>query len=642
MYLTARFKREKRLIASSIVSEIRAMDPPGRFLARKGGKDQGYWYDIGDEKARDKTSQALRENAPSIRAEIETEINQQREDMKRNDDKKQQTSAEQNISAPPSSSYPPPPPPPPRGYFNPRAYWDYYHHYYYGYPPPPGHPPHNSEPHFTHSPTPPPLPTSTPTPPPQPPPEGAGYHWATPTHASVETDTVGIPTAAPVQVQSQEQVDQRIASALQQQENEAAFEDRKKRRYTEEIQRQSIAFVSPGHKGPMQLDLQMSKVAKVASASPAQGDDHEDANLTQEQKDHRLAVLLQEQEDNALRYEIEVNDHDARRRFSRSNAFPMHGNSNRMSRTNIAWVQNEHSSASSSRNSTSTFEFPGSFMSWTKGIGGPSKDKQAKSVHFDGSIVPPPSTTSREMAYSPLHFQQNQEEAALLPEATGDFLGPMGSWDQSNSISMPMESSGGSSLRVRLHKSVDHTAMTKPSAVDVIITDSKDSGEGQEVELMDFRDESSMPPPQPQAHWSSARVGSGRFKPQPILFGAAKQSSMSSSNGENGISPAQSYDMDGSGTSHLSGIGSVGGGSLCNVFDKEPSPDEIIHRALQQVPSWERSMRSRSPLSISSVDEEGDSMIRFRTAMSEKPYRTMDPIRDDSPANEIDSSMDWE
>ena len=39
VYLTARFKREKRLIASSIVSEIRAMDPPGRFLARKGGKE---------------------------------------------------------------------------------------------------------------------------------------------------------------------------------------------------------------------------------------------------------------------------------------------------------------------------------------------------------------------------------------------------------------------------------------------------------------------------------------------------------------------------------------------------------------------------------------------------------------------------
>lgn len=76
VYLTARFKREKRLIASSIVSEIAGLSPPGRFLSRDG--KSGLWEDIGEEKARDKTSQALRENAPSIRAEIETEINKER------------------------------------------------------------------------------------------------------------------------------------------------------------------------------------------------------------------------------------------------------------------------------------------------------------------------------------------------------------------------------------------------------------------------------------------------------------------------------------------------------------------------------------------------------------------------------------
>ena len=109
VYLTARFKREKRLIASSIVNEIRAMDPPGRFLARKGSmKDNsGYWYDIGDEKARDKTSQALRENAPSIRAEIETEISQQRAEMRR-----QETTVDPSppvTSTKPAVPYPPPP-----------------------------------------------------------------------------------------------------------------------------------------------------------------------------------------------------------------------------------------------------------------------------------------------------------------------------------------------------------------------------------------------------------------------------------------------------------------------------------------------------------------------------------------------------
>ena len=39
VYLTARFKREKRLIASSIVEEIQALSPPGRFLSRNAKKE---------------------------------------------------------------------------------------------------------------------------------------------------------------------------------------------------------------------------------------------------------------------------------------------------------------------------------------------------------------------------------------------------------------------------------------------------------------------------------------------------------------------------------------------------------------------------------------------------------------------------
>jgi len=184
VYLTARFKREKRLIASSIVNEIRAMDPPGRFLARMGSlKDNNvYWHDIGNEKARDKTSQALRENAPSIRAEIETEINQQRAEMRRQETAEKPPQQQQpsttlssggvgstkdgtrhpgvvpGISAS-SSMFPPPPlghhpghgqpppphpPPPPPHPYNPhhshyaQQYYDYYYHYYgYGAPPPP-------------------------------------------------------------------------------------------------------------------------------------------------------------------------------------------------------------------------------------------------------------------------------------------------------------------------------------------------------------------------------------------------------------------------------------------------------------------------------------------------------------------------
>jgi hypothetical protein len=81
VYLTARFKREKRLIAQSIVDEIRKLDPPGRFLLKEANGD--YWLDVGDEKARDKTSQALRENSMSVRRQMEEEFNETRRQQAR-------------------------------------------------------------------------------------------------------------------------------------------------------------------------------------------------------------------------------------------------------------------------------------------------------------------------------------------------------------------------------------------------------------------------------------------------------------------------------------------------------------------------------------------------------------------------------
>ena len=67
-------KRDKSKIAKLIVETIRTkFDPPGRFLRRQdsladvGTGDSGTWIDIGDQKAREKTSQALREGAPDLR-----------------------------------------------------------------------------------------------------------------------------------------------------------------------------------------------------------------------------------------------------------------------------------------------------------------------------------------------------------------------------------------------------------------------------------------------------------------------------------------------------------------------------------------------------------------------------------------------
>uniref|UniRef100_A0A7S2KBQ9 DUF6824 domain-containing protein n=1 Tax=Leptocylindrus danicus TaxID=163516 RepID=A0A7S2KBQ9_9STRA len=62
-------KRDKPLVSREIVALVRGQNPPGRFL----GKDvrTGLWFDIGDQKAREKTSQALREGAPNLRQELD-------------------------------------------------------------------------------------------------------------------------------------------------------------------------------------------------------------------------------------------------------------------------------------------------------------------------------------------------------------------------------------------------------------------------------------------------------------------------------------------------------------------------------------------------------------------------------------------
>ena len=71
-YLKAQFKREKRSIIQSIIDKVRNSDPPGRFLLKD--HDNDVWNDVGDEKARGKIAQALRENSNELRQQMEEEL----------------------------------------------------------------------------------------------------------------------------------------------------------------------------------------------------------------------------------------------------------------------------------------------------------------------------------------------------------------------------------------------------------------------------------------------------------------------------------------------------------------------------------------------------------------------------------------
>ena len=70
-YLSKQTKKlDKVKIAGGIVQTIRTMNPPGRFLKQQDkGKDN--WVEIGDEKARKKAGQAMREKADETRKELQ-------------------------------------------------------------------------------------------------------------------------------------------------------------------------------------------------------------------------------------------------------------------------------------------------------------------------------------------------------------------------------------------------------------------------------------------------------------------------------------------------------------------------------------------------------------------------------------------
>jgi len=65
-------KKQKMGISRSIVDAVRSLDPPGRFLEKN--PISGLWSDIGHKKAVEKTSQALRDGAASLRKQLSADL----------------------------------------------------------------------------------------------------------------------------------------------------------------------------------------------------------------------------------------------------------------------------------------------------------------------------------------------------------------------------------------------------------------------------------------------------------------------------------------------------------------------------------------------------------------------------------------
>lgn len=69
-YNLASTKADKARVAKEVMNKVTMQNPPGRFLQRDATGGVGsWWIEITEEKAMAKTSQALREGAPTIRAQ---------------------------------------------------------------------------------------------------------------------------------------------------------------------------------------------------------------------------------------------------------------------------------------------------------------------------------------------------------------------------------------------------------------------------------------------------------------------------------------------------------------------------------------------------------------------------------------------
>ena len=72
-YNLDRSKAAKDKISRDVINRVSGQDPPGRFLQRQDAYSSPYWVEIDGVKIMAKTSQALREGAPAIRAKVKSD-----------------------------------------------------------------------------------------------------------------------------------------------------------------------------------------------------------------------------------------------------------------------------------------------------------------------------------------------------------------------------------------------------------------------------------------------------------------------------------------------------------------------------------------------------------------------------------------
>mmetsp|Transcript_26365 Transcript_26365/g.38945 ORF Transcript_26365/g.38945 Transcript_26365/m.38945 type:complete len:662 (-) Transcript_26365:79-2064(-) len=540
VYLTARFKREKRLIANGILAEINSLKPPGRFLTKD--PKTGNWHDIGGEKARDKTSQALRENAPSIRAEIEVEINQQRAEMQR---------AEEEEAALAASGHSQP-------YY--QESWGYYapHHRYGRY--------HAESPRYGND-------------------ERYEEDWhdqcsereRTSNHA--HSSMVSKRDNARGQPYYSEKRDHSMHSSPEAER-------------TAPIPSSSVSWMGARRSYEAEQSNPYHDQVTSSTTPPATKSLHYmHRSRSHEQVDHRDGRRMVHFEDDGHYH----GNHYEHRKYQSGNEYYTHS-----SPTNC--YRDRHYA----------------------GERRPHEPMSANAVTPESSVRKPVRRRDDEALQPHPATYDGDQGSSLLSQVANHI---MGSWD--TSMICTNSSIDGAGMTYSKNGPCAFFNHDPPHAS---LADAMEDEDGQEVELVEIMDckedgfeksadhedyddirvpppdGNTMPPPprRIEIDWPSKMLGcQSNWLPEtfnPPSFFTQKS---------NPLSPSTSMDMDESavGTEGISCAGSVGGASLCQVFSHEqmtdgdglPSPSHgLNHQVLTQMPSWERSVRSKSPSTICS------------------------------------------
>lgn len=195
----------------------------------------------------------------------------------------------------------------------------------------------------------------------------------------------------------------------------------------------------------------------------------------------------------------------------------------------------------------------------------------------------------------PMH-QDDPHNSSLMTQVANQILGNFGSWDaaicgteRDSTIPFPKSHPASSNFEQDTDMAVEW--------------------EGQEVQLVEDnrREEERMPPPQPREQHHST-VGSIAFSSLGSCHSWLPEQVQATASYFSGRDEMMDHSMT-SGynslptNSVMDNQSSVGGNSLTRVFEHAPMDSRGGGTSIAQVPSWDRSFRSRSPLSLGDDDE---------------------------------------